>query len=169
MAAATRISLDEYLKSSYEPDCDYVDGVLEGRNLGEWTHGRLQMVLGRYVGNRERVWRVRVACEVRVLISSTRIRIPDLCIVSDQAPVEEILIHPPLVCIEILSPEDRWTRVEQRIAEFLAMGVPHVWMFDPQERKVYDYAASGRRLVTEETLDAPPISINLAELYAVLD
>ena len=42
MATATLVSLEEYLKTSYEPDCDYVDGVLEERNLGEWNHGDLQ-------------------------------------------------------------------------------------------------------------------------------
>ena len=42
MATATLIPLEEYLRTSYEVDCDYVDGVLEERNLGKWKHGRLQ-------------------------------------------------------------------------------------------------------------------------------
>lgn len=169
MAVATLISLDEYLRSSYEPDCEYVDGVLEERNLGEFSHSDLQTALAAYLRIRARRWNVRVCTELRVRVSATRVRIPDICVIAREEPIEQVPSRPPLVCIEILSPEDRWTRVEQRIAEFLAMGVPHVWVFDPKERKVYDYTAWGRRLVTEETLDAPPISINLAELYADLD
>lgn len=41
MAAASLISLEEYWNTSYEPDCDYVDGVLDERNLSEWNHGDL--------------------------------------------------------------------------------------------------------------------------------
>ena len=169
MTVATLISLDEYLNSSYEPDCDYVDGVLEERNLGEFSHSDPQTAIAAYLRIRARGWNVRVCTELRVSVSVTRVRIPDICVMDREEPVEQVPSRAPLVCIEILSPEDRWTRVEKRIAEFLAMGVPHVWVFDPKERKVYDYAASGRRLVTEETLDAPPVSINLAELYADLD
>lgn len=40
-------------------------------------------------------------------------------------------------------------------------------MFNPKERKVYDYTASGRRLVTKETLHE--VSIDLADLYADLN
>ena len=45
MAAGTQISVEEYLKTVYRPDRDYVDGVVEERNLGErdhsWVQGRL--------------------------------------------------------------------------------------------------------------------------------
>jgi hypothetical protein len=34
MAAATLVSVEEYLSTSYDPDCDYVDGELEDRNVG---------------------------------------------------------------------------------------------------------------------------------------
>jgi hypothetical protein len=44
--ATTLISIDEYLKSSYRPDCDFVDGELVERNVGELDHNRLQIVLG---------------------------------------------------------------------------------------------------------------------------
>jgi hypothetical protein len=42
MAVATRVSLEEYLNTEYEPDCDYVDGVLEQRNVGKKRHARTQ-------------------------------------------------------------------------------------------------------------------------------
>ena len=35
MGTATLVPLDVYLKTSYRPDCDYVDGELEDRNSGE--------------------------------------------------------------------------------------------------------------------------------------
>jgi Uma2 family endonuclease len=168
MPAATLVSLEKYLKTSYEPDCDYVDGVLEERNLGDWDHSNLQTVLTIYLGNRARVWNVHVRAELRIRVSERRVRVPDICVISRNMPVEQVPTRPPLVCIEILSPDDRWSRVETRIEELLAMGVPHIWVFDPQDRQVFDCTAEGRRLVTEETLEAPPVSINLPELFAEL-
>ena len=169
MAATTLVSLEEYLATSYEPDCDYVDGVLEERNVGEWDHGDLQSEIARYLKNHGREWNIRVATEVRVRVVPNRVRIPDVCVISrDHAP-EQVVFTPPLICIEVLSPEDRWSRVEKRIEEFLTMGVPHVWVFDPQERQVFDCTSTGRRLVTEEILEAAPVAINLRKLFAELE
>jgi hypothetical protein len=45
MSTTTRVSLEEYLNSVYEPDCDYVDGVLEERNGGKQRHGETQSLI----------------------------------------------------------------------------------------------------------------------------
>ncbi len=169
MATATLISLEEYLRTSYEVDCDYVDGVIEERNVGDRKHSTLQTVLIAYLFSRAKKWNVYVHTELRIRVSPTKVRIPDVCLIPRENPVESVPTRPPLVCIEVLSPEDRWSRVEKRIEDFLAMGVQHVWVFDPEERQVFDCTSSGRRLVTEETLEAPPISINLPELFAEMD
>jgi hypothetical protein len=39
------ISVEEYLSTSYRPDCDYVDGLVEERNLGEYDHAAVQSAL----------------------------------------------------------------------------------------------------------------------------
>lgn len=52
MAATTT----QYLNTALHPDCDYVDGEILERNLGEWGHGRLQMALGSYFFARRREW-----------------------------------------------------------------------------------------------------------------
>jgi len=40
-----RVSVEQYLATSYRPECDYVDGAVEERNLGEKEHAILQRVL----------------------------------------------------------------------------------------------------------------------------
>ena len=35
MSARTLISVEDYLATAYEPDCDFVDGHIEERNVGE--------------------------------------------------------------------------------------------------------------------------------------
>jgi Uma2 family endonuclease len=162
-------SVEEYLSSSYQPDRDYVDGVLEERNLGEWSHSRLQLALARYLGIRERQWNVWGLIEQRVRIGPRRFRVPDVCVFLRGQQIEQIPTKPPLVCIEILSPEDRWTRVERRTEDFLTMGVERVWVFDPQERQVFECTRSGRREVLEDLLEAPPVSIRISEMMAELE
>src|SRR5580700_11988511 len=167
--SAALVSVEEYLSSSYEPDCDYVDGVLEERNLGEREHSRLQLALARYLGNRERQWNVWILPEQRIRIGPRRFRVPDLCVILRDREIEQVPTKPPLVCIEILSPEDRWPRVEKRIQDFLTMGVERVWVFDPKKGEVFEYTKSGRRKVVEDLLEAPPVSIRISELMADLD
>jgi len=169
MPRATLVSIEEYLSSSYEPDCDYVDGVLEERNLGEYDHSNLQAALVTYLRNRARAWKVRVVVEQRIRVSATRVRVPDVCVILRDREIEQVPSKPPLVCIEVLSPEDRWPRVEKRIQDFLAMGVERVWVFDPKRGEVFEYTKSGRRKVVEDLLEAPPVSIRISELMAELD
>src|ERR1700733_11643645 len=103
MAASTQISVDEYLRTTYRPDCDYVDGQVLERNLGERDHSRPQMLLSAYLFAREKEWRVIVMPEQRVQVKPTRFRIPDVCVIHEDAPDEQIVTTAPLICIEILS------------------------------------------------------------------
>ncbi len=141
MPTGTLISVEEYLATSYEPDCDYVDGHLEQRNVGEWDHSKLQLAIGAYFFARRKQWGISAATELRVQVKPSRFRIPDVCVVLGE-PNEQILTRPPFLCVEILSPEDRMKRVQERIDDYLAMGVHYVWVFDPSTRHVYVATAS---------------------------
>ncbi|HWZ34412.1 MAG TPA: hypothetical protein VNX18_23900 [Bryobacteraceae bacterium] len=44
MPAGKQISVAEYLATSYRPDCDYIDGHIEERNLGEWDHAIFRLL-----------------------------------------------------------------------------------------------------------------------------
>ena len=68
--AAPVISVEEYLSEVYEPDCDYMDGHLEERNLGELDHSWLQMALSAYLYARRNEWNITVLPEQRVQVSN---------------------------------------------------------------------------------------------------
>ena len=169
MQGATLVSVEEYLSSSYEGDRDYVDGVLEERNWGDFDHARLHSELLCYMANRARQWNVCVLPSLRIRIGPTRFRVPDLCVFPRGQEIEQIPTKPPLICIEVLSPEDKWSRFESHIQDFLAMGVERVWVFDPQEHDIFECTRNRRRLVLEDLLEAPPVSIKISELMAELD
>jgi Uma2 family endonuclease len=162
------ISVEEYLASVYKPDCDFVDGEVLERNLGERDHAHLQIALGAYLYTRRKEWNITPLTEMRVQVTSTRFRIADICVVLGDTP-EQILTKPPFLCIEILSSEDRWVRVEARINDFLAMGVPFVWVIDPQTRQAYiSTPADGLREVKDGILrtENPSFSVPLNELFS---
>lgn len=139
MAAATQISVTEYLNTTYRPDRDYVDGEVLERNLGEYEHSRPQMRIGAYFYNREKEWHIRVVPEQRVQVKPNRFRIPDVCVVLEELPVESIFRHPLFICIEILSKDDSFKSVIDRLDDYLAMGVENVWVIDPGARRGYTY------------------------------
>ena len=161
------VSVSEYLSSDYSPDVDYVDGELEDRNMGEYDHGRLQYRLGLYFGIREARWGVKGATETRVQVRPTRFRVPDLLLISaDQTP-GPILTHPPILCVEILSPEDRMTRMQQKIADYLDFGVRAVWVIDPKARTGLVCTPEGMKPAADGILRVAgtPIEVPPAELW----
>ena len=140
MPAETLVSVSEYLASSYDPDCDYVDGEILERNVGEYDHAKLQKRLILYLGNREAELRIHVVPEQRVQVSRTRFGVPDVCVVAGAEPTEQVFTKPPALCIEILSPEDRMVRMLPKIHEYLSIGVEYVWLIDPQERAALSFS-----------------------------
>jgi Uma2 family endonuclease len=166
MASRTLISVEEYLRTSYRPDCDYVDGEVLERNMGDLDHSTLQKKLILYFGIREVELGIQVFPEQRVQVSKTRFRIPDVCVTLG-APTEQIFTKPPFICIEILSPEDRWPRIQQRIDDYLAMGVPYVWVLDPAAKTAYSVTrTAGTNQVTDvlKTLN-PSVELPLSEIF----
>jgi len=167
MPTGTLISVEEYLATSYRPDCDYVDGRIEERNLGEWDHSSLQAAIAAFFFVRRKQWRISVATEVRVQVNPNRFRIPDVCVVLGQ-PGEQVLTKPPFLCIEILSPEDRMSRLVQRTDDFIQMGVPYVWVLDPSTKRAFVATAeSGLREVKDGVLKTynPVLELPLAEVF----
>ena len=166
MASRTLISVEEYLRTSYRPDCDYVDGEVLERNMGEKSHAKLQKAILLYLSAREKELGIWVIQEQRVQVSAKRFRIPDICVTLGE-PNEEILRQPPFICIEILSPEDRWPRIQQRIDDYLAMGVPSVWVLDPAAKTAYSVTrTAGTNQVTDvlKTLN-PSVELPLSEIF----
>jgi Uma2 family endonuclease len=165
------VSVREYLTTSYRPDCDYVDGRIEERNVGEFDHALMQTLLAlKFMSNRD-AWGVLAITEARIQVRSTSFRIPDITVLRSDAPREQILTHPPLLVIEILSPEDRLSRFTERTDEYLEFGIEHIWIVDPWRRLAYRVTKNRFELVPsgEITIPETPIRVVLGELFAELD
>jgi len=166
MAVAELVSVEEYLSSDYSPDCDYVDGVLEDRNVGEKDHSKLQMAVAAYFYARRKELGIQVFPEQRIEVTQTRYRVPDICITIGE-PDEQIFTTAPFLCIEILSPEDRMPKVLVKIADYLQFGVRFVWLIDPRKRKATVYSATEVFSVDDGMLRTqnPDLVVPLADLF----
>ncbi len=165
------VPVEEYLRSVYRPDRDYVDGEVLERNWGERDHSTLQGELLCYFHARRREWNVFVYPEQKVQVAASRFRVPDICVYIGAPPKEQIFRTPPFVCIEVLSPEDRMARVQERVDDYLKFGVPYIFVINPVNRRVWAYTQAGRAEVKDGILrtENPSLSVPLAEIFAALD
>src|SRR6266478_4940544 len=143
MGTAILVPVEEYLKTSYDPDREYVDGELVERNLGEKTHSIIQRNLILFLGNQSKQLEIGVFPEQRVQVSRTRFRIPDVTVVKLSQEQGEIFTNPPHLCIEILSKDDTMQYMQQKIDDYLAFGVPYVWIINPRNQKGYVVTSEG--------------------------
>ncbi len=168
------LPIDVYLHTSYHPDVDFIDGEIEERNLGEFEHARLQTLLASLFVTHEKLWRIQTVVEQRIRVTPTRVRICDLAILHADAPREPVTETPPLLCIEILSPldsEDRLSRAQLVLADYLTMGVPNLWLIDPLRRSAHTFNHQGLHHADPTRLTIPntPITLDLTEPFAALD
>lgn len=167
MAIATQMSVEEYLRTSFDPDCEYVDGEVLERNVGEKGHSKVQWRLIVLFAKHQAEWGVFALQEWRFKVTDRHYRVPDFCIVAGPEPDEAVLNTRPLVCVEILSPEDRMSRMQKKVADYLAFGVRYVWVLDPQTKKATVYTELETHEVTDGVLrtENPAIEIPLSEIF----
>ena len=165
------VSVEEYLSMEFEHDCEYVDGRIEERDLGEFEHAYLQGILITLFNNRRADWGVYALPEQRVRTSETHFRVPDIAVLREGSVRESVLTHPPLLAIEVQSPDIPLRKTELKAAEYLAFGIEHVWVIDPYARVAYRGAVNGLELVRDAELCIPgtPIRVSPQELFAEMD
>lgn len=165
------ISTKEYLSESYRPDRELIDGGLIDRNVGEYDHSNLQGALIAWLGNRRREWNIRVLPGQRLRVRANRFRISDVCVISREQPIEPVFTKPPLICIEVLSKDDTLRSMQDRIDDYLAFGVPNVWILDPVARRAYVCSGKGLHEPEDNVLRASgsSIEISLPEVFRELD
>ena len=129
MSVGTLVPLAEYLATSYDPDVEYVDGALVERNMGDWLHSLIQrnliLALGRKYPH------LFAMPELRSRTRETRYRLPDVSVLLDH-PRTRFLLEAAHIAIEILSEDDRMSQVLEKLAEYEAAGIAHVWLIDPR-------------------------------------
>jgi Uma2 family endonuclease len=162
---ATLVPVEEYLRTNYDPDCEYVDGQIVERNLGEKTHSRIQGEFIFHLRARVRELGMEVLPEQRVQVSPKSFRIPDVTVLG--VSNERIVSSPPFICIEVLSEDDTMVYMQEKIDDYLRFGVPYVWIINPRNNKGYVVTQTGMVEATSGVLETkdPVISMALSVLF----
>ena len=167
MPAVVHISVDEYLSTSYRPDCDYVDGEVQERHLGAVPHSVFQSMIAHSLTARVDQFGSVGMTEQRIQVSQDRFRVPDVCVVLGDKEYGDIIETPPLVCVEVLSPDDWLPDVQQRIDDYVSMRVQNVWVIDPVSHAVW--VADGFALTplngTSLAVGGTAMTVSLDELF----
>jgi Uma2 family endonuclease len=153
MATTTHVPVEVYLRSSYEPDAEYVDGVIEERAAAEYDHSAWQGAICFWFGKHAQEWNLRVRPALRIQVAPTRFRVPDVTVLDRAQPIEQIVTHPPVAVFEILSPEDTIQRLKRKLEDYRTMGIPEVWVIDPQDGAYYRY--EDRQLLRKDSFSCP--------------
>ncbi|WP_158748763.1 Uma2 family endonuclease [Acidobacterium sp. S8] len=168
MATSTHVPIEVYLRSSYEPDAEYVDGEIEERPVGERDHAAWRAAIVVWFFQHSREWNITVLPELRVQAAASRFRVPDVAVLDSSAPVEQITTHAPLAVFEVLSPEDTVKRLKHKLEDYAAMGIPQIWVIDPEDGSFSRY--ENKQLVTRDRFDEAGrgISFEVGEIGKLL-
>jgi len=158
MGARTAISLERYLHTTFHDiDREFRDGEIVKRSLLDYLHGRVQGAIFAFF------WALRTelalfpCVETRMRLRSNLVLIPDVAVFYPDEPAR-VPDTPPLVVAEVLSLDDRLTAVRDKLEEYKAWGVPHVWLVDPHGKRLY---RCDKGLTEITSLQIPELGIEL--------
>jgi Uma2 family endonuclease len=166
MASKTLVPVGAYLRMSFDGiEPDYLDGELKERHLGSTPHFQAQERLLEFFRSLKQSHSLFAYPEVTLRISPTRYRVADVAVFRGQ-PKQKIPSEPTEFVIEIVSEDDRWVDIQEKLAEYNAWGIRHVWLIDPWTRKLHICGETGMHEVA--AFEAPEFAVRLsaAEIFA---
>ena len=155
------------LYADRKPHFELLDGEAVQKSVATDLHSALQFVLALIL--RELGFKSRP--ELTLAIDDNWEPIPDVCgiIGPTQNPYPT---HAVAVAIEVLSPDDRFSRVIRKCQRFAQWGVQDILVFDPVAREAWfwDAALSGLTQIKDAyQFRSQPAEIALTEVFRRLD
>ncbi len=164
MGTKTALSVEEYLHTSFPGvDPEYRDGELVERAVPDYLHGRTQAVVGAFFEALRRELPVFACLGTWLKMREGLYLIPDVAVFWPSRP-DPVPDSPPLIAIEILSPDDRLAAVRDKLQEYRAWGVGHVWLVDPHSRRLFT-CDTGLTEVNSFAVPEVGIALGPAEIF----
>ncbi len=166
MPLLSTVSLEEYLQTSYKPECEFISGQLYPKAMGSNYHSALQARLTFLLMSIHGLSR-RVRTEQNLRVEDQVILIPDVCVLREENDeLVSYIAEPPTLCIEVLSPSDRTSEAVEKCRSYVRWGVSACWIVDPVERRGWTLTISGLEKVgPHEIFDAGEFSLSASALF----
>ena len=159
--------------------CELVEGKIIMLSPTSWQHGKSERRLGQVMGSFVDEHQLGEVLVGEVGLYTQRnpdtIRGADVVFISNerltQVESANFLDVAPELIVEIMSPNDRWSEVKQKMREYFSIEVILVWVVDPSDKTVSVYRSltkvqlltEGDLLSGEEVL--PGFSVPVASLF----
>jgi Uma2 family endonuclease len=170
MATSTRISLEEYFRTHYEPECELIDGEPRPKPIPTRPHSRMQAKLQKLLWSDEKVGRGEALPEQSLLLPDGTVMIPDLvfCLPDQGVDEHQVLNTPPLLCTEIISLSQSFRELYDKCVLYLRWGVPYCWIIDPVRRLAWQIGIDEmpREIRADGSLRAGDVEVKLADLFS---
>lgn len=150
MTTGVLVSEQDYLHTVYEPDVEFANGRIEERCIGEQEHAAWQEALILWFGDHRKEWQLRARPELRINVSSEHYLVPDITLVSNEQLKDQILSTPPIAVFEILSPEDRVSRLFEKLEAYERMGIPNIIVVEPTGARLHRRYVNGKMVPCDE-------------------
>lgn len=166
MSVRVAMSEAEYLETPFPgPEPDFLDGEVIERSMPTNHHSAIQFFFSGRLWPMQEQGRLFTRPELRMCVAAGKYRVADLAIF-DKQPIGPVPHTPPLVVIEILSPDDRATELHRKLSDYAAFGVRHIWIVDPMLREIYIYADRSLRQVEMFELPLFGLRFSCAEIMS---
>ncbi len=141
------ITGDELLAMGDTGPCELIDGRIVRMRPTGGEHAAIEAALTAklhsYVRERRIGWVLGGEVGIYIRRSPDRVRGADAAFVSRERmptrPGRRFLEVAPELVIEVLSPDDCWQDIRQKIEEYFEIGVERVWVVEPENRAVLVY------------------------------
>jgi Uma2 family endonuclease len=182
MSHATRTTSADELFAMADNGRRYelVHGELRMMSPAGGRHGRIALKLARRLGNHVERHKLgeTFAAETGFLLAQDpdTVRAPDVAFVS-QARLRGLADHPgylplaPDLVVEVVSPNDKSSQVEEKTFSWLSAGVRLVLVVDPQTKTIREYRSAREiRIHSEGTIELGDVvsgyRLDMSDLFA---
>lgn len=168
VATNTEITAEQYLRTTFEHDAEFVRGEIAERSLPDYIHSTIQFLILLRFGSLVQRFPIYPRPELRLRTAQDVYRVPDTSVFAGSEPRHSVPESPPLVVIEILSKNDRYSDLMQKLEEYRTWGVANIWIVDPANKRFSVYTDLGLQNVSSLQLPGYPLVLTQAELLADL-
>ncbi|MHB2019449.1 MAG: Uma2 family endonuclease [Candidatus Xenobia bacterium] len=177
MALRQTVSFEDYLSWPEEkPYREFIHGEVREKSMPNNAHAAVQVALARWLDEWADEAGGEVLTELRCLLLRNAV-LPDVAWFKSGSMKKDPkgrVISAPELAVEILSPDDRYGEVQDKISLYQEAGVQVVWVIDPEARNVTVHRSGqpSTLLRHEDTLTAlelPGFSAKVADLFKKLD
>ena len=166
MATAARpLTLEEF-RARYageKPSYEYWFGEAIQKSMGTWLHSLLQALIAELL--RRAGYKAATELELRIDPQWEPVAdvVGSLKSIASRYPTE-----PVDIVVEILSPEDRMSHVMSKCRHYARIGIPQIFVLDPEERVAWRWDSGNLETVSEFNLGNGS-TIFLAEVWRRLE